>query len=127
MRDGTYPGDTEGYLTGQWSRDCLQADMAKQINEYFLAIESGAGSSWLVSRYGVATLNQWKQTREQKGHEGIIADILADGFLRCSKSVAECEQCGRLWIQKAPRVNEYIAYEADNDEYNGIFPKLPLE
>ena len=52
--------------------------------------------------------------------EGIVYDIIAHHKRQLVLSVAECEQCGRLWVQREPGVNEYHSYSPDESGYPAV-------
>jgi hypothetical protein len=52
--------------------------------------------------------------------EAIVADIIASHERDLTLSVAECEQCGRLWVQRSPGQNSYRSFAPDEGGYAGI-------
>lgn len=36
------------------------------------------------------------------------------------RSLLECEECGRLWVQKSPFENQYIGFRPEDGSYHGV-------
>lgn len=48
----------------------------------------------------------------------IITDLISQINNRCSRSLWQCENCGRLWLQDKPYENTYRSFNPD-EEWNG--------
>lgn len=48
------------------------------------------------------------------------ADFLTALRLRLTRTTYECVNCGRLWIERRPGLNEFICFHAESDKYEGI-------
>ena len=117
ISDVQYPCDTEGELIGQWNWELMHDNISEKIASYIQAIESGTEENWLTKYYGETSFGVPE-------HQAVISNILSDELLKHEKSVAECEECGRLWIQEAPYTNKYIAFSPDNGNYNAVCKKI---
>ncbi|MEM9537624.1 MAG: hypothetical protein AAGA40_18365 [Cyanobacteria bacterium P01_E01_bin.45] len=67
--------------------------MATAISAFLAAVQNGCRNDWLTKTFG-DTYPQMLPDAE------IIADLMSARFFNNSLSMSECEQCGRLWIQK---------------------------
>jgi hypothetical protein len=127
ISDVVCPCPTEGWLTGDQDRERLQAESFAAIKSFLAALIAGRKEEWIRGFFlPIYPANL--------GDESVISDIFSYFERRYEKSVAECEQCGRLWVQVRPGENIYRSYLPDQDGYAAILrggPKVrdnqPLE
>ena len=60
------------------------------------------------------------------GDEGIVTDIIGVHERRFTLSVAECERCGRLWVQRTAGENSYLSFAPDEPGYGGVLRSQTL-
>lgn len=84
------------------------------VNEYLTACREGRRDSWLRARFN----DEYPATFLSDGE--VIDDLLSAATIDISLSVAECESCGRLWIQRAPGENKYASFVAEDGVAAGI-------
>jgi len=112
-----YPCDTEGELIGEGNSESAHKEVTERIINYIQTIESGKAEEWRKKHYGESAI-------ATTVHQEVISDILQEELTKYEKSVAECEKCGRLWIQIEQYKNEYLAYFPDNGRYNAVCKKF---
>jgi hypothetical protein len=80
---------------------------------FFTAVRAGHRDAWIREFFS-------RQYPTELGDDGIVWDILSHHKRKVFLSVAECEQCGRLWVQHEPGVNSYRSFAPDEPEYAGV-------
>jgi hypothetical protein len=78
------------------------------VNEYLTACQDGHRVSWLTARFD----ERYAGLGLSDGD--VIDDLLSAATIDRGLSVAECERCGRLWVQRAPGVNKYASFTAED-------------
>ena len=107
------PCPTEGWILRDQDQERYYDGTSKDIAAFFAAIQAGRRNNWIAEYF----------SREYPGDvsdEGIVYDIIAHHKRQLVLSVAECEHCGRLWVQRAPGVNEYRGYSPDEPGYAAV-------
>ena len=101
----TYPAPTEGRILPQELFETLLREFCCRLGQFINADRSGlsARAKWLREGLGDGY-------PADTSIEDVINDLLTDALLPKTLSVAECEQCGRLHVQRAPQANEYLSY-----------------
>lgn len=117
ISNATYPSVTEGMLLGETIEDTVCAEMVEKVVAYFQTLESGTPTQWSRMQNGAAAPG-WA------AHRDVISRIVSDAIFRHGKSVAECEHCGRVWIQKEPFSSSYLAYSPDLGNFHSICTAL---
>ncbi len=113
ISDTLYPSPTEGRLLPQHDDDRIQSTVYNAVGAFFAAVLAGRRSEWIRGFFS-------DPYPLDIADASVVSDIV-DRFERTiSRSVAECEQCGRLWVQVTPGRNEYRSYSPDQPGYAGI-------
>jgi hypothetical protein len=92
----------------------------RDIAAFFAAVRDGRRNEWVGRFFS-------PQYPTKVGDEGIVHDIITFHSRRVSLSVAECEQCGRLWVQRGPEVNAYRSWAPDEPGYVGVLRAEPAD
>jgi hypothetical protein len=71
------------------------------------------GAAWIAEYFS-------PQYPAEVSDEEVVHDILRCPKRPVSLSVAECEQCGRLWVRWEPEGNSYRSYAPDEPGYAGV-------
>src|SRR5262249_4297391 len=106
ISDIGWPCPTEGWILRQQGQEGFFESASRDIAAFFAAVQSGRRNEWIVEFFS-------GQNPCDVSDEGIIYDIIAYHKRLVVLSVAECEQCGRLWVQRGPEINEYRSYSPD--------------
>jgi len=56
--------------------------------------------------------------------EGLISSYLSGFDERFVLQTFECENCGRLWVQKQPQANSYFSYSPDSACFNKVLASV---
>ena len=104
------PCPTEGWLLRDQDQDELYNVSARDVAAFFAAIQSGRRDEWIKEFFT-------PQYPTSEPDEAIVYDVLAYHKRKGWLSVAECVQCGRLWVQRGPGVNSYRSYSPDEPGY----------
>ena len=110
ISDTVYPCPTEGDLTGQQDNERLQDESIKAVGSFVAALLGGRREEWIRTFF----LSGYPQDISD---ESVISDILSTFDMRYRKSIAECDRCGRLWVQMRAGANEYRSYVPDEGGY----------
>lgn len=111
IRDNLIPCPTEGLILRDQDQDAYYADASRDISAFFDAVRGGRREAWIVDYFSA-------KYSTDESDAAIIEDILSCNA-RAFLSVAECEQCGRLWVQRKPDINSYRSYAPDEPGYAG--------
>jgi hypothetical protein len=49
----------------------------------------------------------------------MISDVLSKHYMTHFKTIYQCEDCGRIFIQKC-KTDQFISFKPENDEWRGI-------
>jgi hypothetical protein len=94
---------------GSGSRS-LEEIFVRKVNA-FLAARGSSRTQWIDATFG----NEYPADLSEGE---IIADILHSCEAELSLSIAECSNCGRLWLQEEPGLNQYRSYAPDKPGYS---------
>lgn len=110
ISDNVSPSPTEGDLTGQQDDDRLQHESMNAVGAFIAALLAGRRHEWIRGFF----LSGYP---EDIADQSVISDILAHFEMKYRKSVAECDRCGRLWVQLRAGENQYRSYVPDEGGY----------
>lgn len=54
---------------------------------------------------------------------GVIADLRGKFESTFMTRICECSDCGRLYVQKTPSVNDYLCFEPRSGHYEAVLRK----
>lgn len=112
MSDTLFPCPTEASLLRQQDHEKHDDDIARNVMNFFRAIQMNQRAQWIQKFFG----SQYPATESD---ESVVLDIIGlagDRFI----AVAECEKCGRLWVQSKPGENSYRSYAPDEPGYAAV-------
>jgi len=113
MSDTLVPCPTEGWILREQDSGEYYSAACRDIAAFFAAAHAGQRSAWIAEYFG-------RPYPTDASDEEAVSDILACHKRRVFLSVAECDRCGRLWVQRGPSVNSYVSYAPDESGYAGI-------
>ncbi len=87
--------------------DAFWDDIMVGIKELLTAKDRGELAQLAFKQYGNDDLTDLSP-------EEMLDNTIRWTFDRYRVSICECEQCGRIYIQKAPGINEYVGYTPED-------------
>ena len=98
---------------GQMDDECFDDAWGAAVGAFLSAARDGWRAEWLRKFFSDAY-------PADESDVSVISDIMLkiEGDYR--RAISECYQCGRLWVQTAPGVNEYRSYAPDEGGYAEI-------
>lgn len=120
ISDVVCPCPTEGWILRDQDQDDFYSLTARDIAAFFAAVQGGTRNAWIAKFF-------WPQFPTDVSDEVIVYDILAFHKREVVLSIAECAQCGRLWVQRGPRINAFRSYAPDEPGYVGVLRSQPAE
>jgi hypothetical protein len=120
MSDSQCPRPTEGWLLRDQDQDGFLEESSRDITSFFAAVQSGGRREWIDQYFS-------PQFGVGLSDEGVVFCIIADHKRRLVLSVAECETCGRIWLQRAPGLNSYRSFLPDESGYAGVLRSQAAE
>ncbi len=116
ISNSTYPAPTEGAIRPQESNEEFQEKFANTIVKFFSASATDSREVWIKDFFNP------EYPLDLSDNE-VVTDILSKLELPFMRSICECSNCGRLYIQKSPGKNEYECFEPQSGRYNSILKK----
>lgn len=110
------PCPSEGWILRDEDQECYYDTASRDIAAFFAAIHSGRRIEWIADYFSP----QYPSDESDESDETVIYDIIAHHRRQIVLALAECEKCGRLWIQCEPDVNQYRSYSPDEPGYAGV-------
>ena len=115
------PNEYEGTLSWDVDRDKLDEAVSRTWGEFLAACGRGKRDAWVRAFYGARGEGIDNLTgRELAPVDPAVSisdvDVLHDVVTRAddtSLGVARCPECRRLYVQRAPFVNEYDCYRLE--------------
>lgn len=112
IRDHNYPCPTEGSVLREQDEEAWTDGACRDIVAFFAAVKDGRRNDWLGAYFT-------PQYPTDVSDEGVVHDILSAHLERVLLSLAECERCGRLHLQRDVGVNSYRSYAPDEPGHAG--------
>ena len=112
IRDNVIPCSTEARVLRDQDQELFDEAVCRAIAAFFAAARTGRRAEWVNTYFS-------PKYPTDESDEQIVSDILHSYEQLVHLSVAECFQCGRLWLQREPGVNSYRSYAPDEPGYAG--------
>jgi hypothetical protein len=106
ISDVVCPCPTEGLVIGDQDYDHFDRDFTSQVASFLEAVREGRREKWLTEHFSSIYPRNLPDAE-------VISDILSWTQFSYVLSIAECESCGRLHVQVAPGINEYLTFAPD--------------
>lgn len=113
ISDVIFPSPTEGEILCEQSRETLFVQASELIANFIHEKEHGNSVNWLKKHLG----NDYPTDADI---QEIIQDLMDYAMQKMVLSVTECIVCGRLHVQRAPGINEYLSYLPDLGKVTSI-------
>jgi len=111
-----FPCSTEGSIISQQNEEVLEREFVTEVKAFLSAVSSGRRDKWLVAKFG-------KDYPKDLSDADIILDLYTTTSDRYKLSIAECEKCGRIWIQETIGKNRYCSFSPDQGGYTGLLSR----
>lgn len=118
ISDTVCPCPTEARIIGDVAYDCFDDAFAQRVDAFLTAVRSGKRCDWINKHFST-------QYPQDDTDGAIISSILSSTLLDYCLSVAECPQCGRLWLQRGIGVNDYRPFSPDDNGFGGHLAATP--
>jgi len=113
ISDGQYPNEVTGLLLSNKSGESFFEAISDTIDDYLRHAANSDVEGWRKKHF-----NEMYPPDISAG--GMIHDVLTSRFFDLTLATMECDECGRLWVQRSPDENHYHAYSADDDAKSRI-------
>lgn len=120
ISDTLVPCPTEGWILRDQDQEDYQDAVGRDIALFFAAVRAGRRDAWIREFFS-------PQYPDEVGDAGVMTDIIGVHERRFTLSIAECERCGRLWVQRSPGENSYRSFVPDEPGYAGVLRSRPVE
>jgi hypothetical protein len=118
ISDTLVPCPTEGWILRDQDQDDYREAVGRSIASFFAAVRAGHRDAWLAEFFS-------SQYPTEVGDSGVVTDIIGVHDRRFALSIAECQQCGRLWVQRSPSENSYQSFAPDEPGDAGVLRSRP--
>jgi hypothetical protein len=112
------PCPTLGRILRDQDLDDFYDTVPRKIAAYFAAVQSGTRNAWIAEcispNYSTDRID-----------DDIVGTILVLHLHKVVLLVAECSECGRLWVQSGPGINAWRSYAPDEPGYAGVLRSKP--
>ena len=99
ISDVVCPNEVTGDVLSDKSAEAFHAAISSVVEDYLEHLQSGRVDQWRDRHF-----NEDYPTDLSGGE--MIDDVLTSQLMSLTLAMLECDECGRLWIQTAPSVNE---------------------
>lgn len=113
ISDVVTPTPTEGWLYRDEDLDEYYDEMSRDITAFFTAVREERRGAWIGQFFSPEYPADLPDVE-------IVQDIITSHAGRRSLSVAECDACGRLWVQRSHGENRYLSYAPERPGYAAV-------
>lgn len=102
----------KGYIQKDQDADRFWLTLSEVLADFTQAHLTNSQQDWLQQHFG--------QSKKYPDTASVIYYIMMRYKHTYMVDIYECENCGRVWIQKGPRSNNFISYNPDDDRLHPI-------
>ncbi len=110
ISDVACPCATEADVIGDTAYEHFDRDFTHDVASFLASTRENRRSEWIVERFGTIYPTNLPDAE-------VISDLLTANFRNYAVSIAECEKCGRLWLQRRVNENDYRSFIPDEGGY----------
>jgi type III secretory pathway component EscR len=114
ISDTVYPSKTEAWLYTEEDGEIFETEIEERFYEFLKSVLDGKRQEYIEKYFDTQYY-----PADIKDNE-VISDSLTQLLRKYTMSICECENCGRIHVQKKPGINEYISFSPDSPKYEGI-------
>ena len=108
-----YPSPTEGSIMKEQEEERCVDGICADLVAFFQAVGSGDRDGWIRGYF----LNQYPTSLSD---ESVVSDIITRGLQGTLLRVCECQNCGRLHLQRRSGENQYLSFAPDGTKYQAV-------
>jgi hypothetical protein len=108
ISDVQCPNEVTGWLLSDKSGESFFNAISATIDDYLRHAANDDIDGWRNKHF-----NEMYPPDISAG--GMIHDVLARRFFDLTLAAMECDECGRLWVQRTPDTDRYRAFSPDGD------------
>jgi hypothetical protein len=113
ISDVQCPNEVTGWLLSDKSGESFFTTIHQTIDDYLQHAEKDDIAGWRRKHF-----NDIYPSDISAG--SMIHDVLTSRFFDLTLATMECEQCGRIWVQRTPDMNHYHGYSPDDNDDSRI-------
>lgn len=110
ISDFASPCVTEARVIGDTAFEHFETDFSRQVAAFLASTRDNTRAEWLVEHFGEIYPSDLPDAE-------VISDLLDSSLRKYAVSMAECERCGRLWLQRKVGQNLYRSFAPDEGGY----------
>lgn len=110
IRDNRVPCPTEAWILRDQDQEAFYHRVSQDVAGFYAAVHAGDRAKWLAENFSMGYPTDVSD-------EDVVHDILSSRSNAVMLSIAECDTCGRLWVQREPAGNSYLSYAPDAPGY----------
>lgn len=107
ISDVQRPNEVTGWLLSDKSGESFCTSISETIDDYLRHAAEDDIHGWRNKHF-----NDMYPADISAGE--MIHDVLTSRFFDLTLATMECDECGRLWVQRKPDVNHYHGYSTDD-------------
>lgn len=113
VSDLHYPSPTEGSILRQQDVDAYYDGIEEDVAQFYAAIQNKIRTEWLHRYFSPLYPTETSDA-------SVVISICQEHSLQKRLSICECENCGRLYVQRANDENSYLGYAPDEEGYHAV-------
>jgi hypothetical protein len=90
--------------------------LAESLAGFMKAVSAGGRLSWLKETFSSGYPKNLTDLE-------VIYDTISGVTTECSRTVYECDKCGRLWVQADREMKEFKSFVPESGGYQGVLRK----
>jgi hypothetical protein len=110
IRDQTDNLTYKGQILKDQDKEAVLEGIASDVTAYIEGLLTGNRDEWD---------HRFPWLRGQN-HGAVVWGIITQYCLKYPIDIYECEQCGRVWVQKAKQSQEFDSFAPDLQEVSGV-------
>ncbi len=114
MSDVVCPCATEADVIADTAYEYFNGEFTRDVAAFLASTRENKRNEWIVEHFGAIYPTDLPDAE-------IISDLLTSNFRKYAVSIAECANCGRLWLQRCVDENDYRSFAPDEGEYQSHF------
>lgn len=117
----------EGELLNDSDFECVVDEIGKEIADLLKANTEEQREDWIARHFNYKKPKSPNQKREFYYAYPNDSELIYSSFLQSMRSVWECANCNRIWLQTLPSENKYESFNADESRKGQrvLSPNLP--
>ncbi|MEP0909694.1 hypothetical protein NDI45_02035 [Leptolyngbya sp. GB1-A1] len=100
----------KGRVLKDQDHEAVLEGIASDVASYIKSLLGKDKGEWIAQ-------SPWLQGKE---NGAVIWDIMIQYCLKYPVALYECENCGRLWVQKGVKSQDFVSYVPENPEIRAV-------